>query len=71
MTSFIDIVNRTKTIQAEMEIIRRRKYMTLADSKRVAELRAELLRISPAERFLWLGGKPAIDLFAELTNPTA
>lgn len=71
MESLLHIVNRTITIQAEIEIIRRRKDISAADCKRIAVLRAELLRISPPERFLWLGGKPVIDLFAELTNPTA
>jgi hypothetical protein len=71
MINFKNIINRTQSIKAEIKTIRQCENVTLADCKRLALLRTELLQISPAERFIWVGGNPVIDLFYELSRPLA
>lgn len=69
MSNIVEIVNRSQAINAEIKTIRQRPDLTLADFQQLASLRVDLLHLCPPQRYVWLAGRPVIDLFCELACP--
>ncbi|NPU86372.1 MAG: hypothetical protein HPY65_17980 [Syntrophaceae bacterium] len=59
-------VTRTREILDEVKRIRTKPFLTEDDYRRLAELKVEMLELSPPGRFSWLNTKPCIDIWAEL-----
>ncbi len=59
-------VMRTREILQEAKQIRTKSVLSECDYRKLAELRVEMLEISPPGRFVWLNAKPAFDLWETL-----
>jgi hypothetical protein len=70
MSNLIDVVNRTRALNIEIKTIRQHPDKTLSHFQRLALLRTELLRLCPPRRYVWLGGRPIIDLLSEVSRLT-
>ena len=56
----------TAAIFRQLSILRKKKDLCEADFVKLVELREALLEIAPAHRYVWVNGKPEIDLYREL-----
>jgi hypothetical protein len=59
-------VIRTREILEEAKRIRTKPVLSECDYRRLAELRVEMLELSPPGRFSWLNTRPCVDIWAEL-----
>lgn len=64
----IDMVLQSEKLKDEIQMLRSKPRLSLSDLRALANLKAELLRVCPPDRYLWLQGKPAVDILKELTK---
>jgi hypothetical protein len=62
------IVTDSDRLADELRAIKRRKRLSLAELGRLVDIKAELLKLNPAARFLWNDGKPVVDLLKEISK---
>lgn len=64
----INMVRQSEKLKSEIQKLKSKPKLSLSDLKDLANLKAELLRHCPPERFFWSEGKPAVDILKELTK---
>lgn len=64
----VNMVLESEKLKAEIQALRNKPRLSLSDLRALANFKAELLMVCPAERYLWLEGKPAVDIVKELTK---
>ena len=58
--------NKSKRILSDLKALREKATFDEEDLCRLVELKEELSRLSPPERFIFIEGRMVIDLWAEL-----
>jgi hypothetical protein len=64
----VSMVLESEKLKAEIQALRNKPRLSLSDLKALANFKTELLMVCPADRYLWLQGKPAVDIVKELTK---
>ncbi len=58
----------TERLVKEIGVIRAKQNLTDADIQKLADLKSELLKICPADRFAWVEALPAVDILKTLQS---
>ena len=62
------MIDETERLFSEIRLLRGKDRPTVAELRKLAVLRAELLRTCPPERYAWLNGLPVIDILKTLNQ---
>lgn len=62
------LVLESDRLSGEIQLLRSKKRITVADLRQLAGLKAELLQMCPPARFVWLDGLPVADILKTLSN---
>ena len=62
------ICNRTRQLISEIKAIQGKEDPNNEDLEILCQLKTELKRLSPKDRFLWIDAVPVVDIFDELKS---
>ena len=57
-------------LAAEIRLLRNKKRLSIANLRRFADLRVEMLALCPPTRFVWIDGLPVADILKTLHQQT-